>query len=405
VGWFAISIFMGFIVFVALLLMGVNELFDAGDKAAIKSRIENFWYFTAELSTAQKLSEAINFRRRATKRSIPSFLKLFWLLLLLVFLDSSWGVYNSELSDIRDNYNGAISIDLNLDNGIANGHLTLAFGCPDPDCIEETYGSAFNELYRLRILAESYERIVDEASPNLLKIVDTVTTALTIVIVGVPLSLGLLLSFNVTLYILSKITSSPVKLASMLLLDADVALMMPQIIFVVILYIFEIVAISTMGGLVDFSTFDDANLTTFILADSAVMFSASLILPVLFSWNLYHGTSILASLTDIPGTFYLSIYSQIQAVVEDTWKFVHFDFGVGPVESAINWAIFTDLAYSLYFVLPAALLVWAQRWDLGRRMLLNLVEQAADHPKGSLYGFGTILLAWRVAITEIFSGK
>ena len=322
-----------------------------------------------------------------------------------MFLDTCLGLHYSEISDLRKGYETDISFDLGLDEGIADDHLTLAFGCPDPDCVQEAYDTWYNEVYRLELLETAYKGIVEETSPTSLKMVCAIATVLTLVIVGIPLSLGLLSSFNLTLWILSRITSSSFKLASMLLLDVIVALIMPQTIFVIMFYIFEFVIISIMGGLVDFSTFDKANLGTFILADSAVVSSASLILPVLFSWSIYHGRSILESLTIIPWTVYLSIYLQIQEVVKDAWKFVHFDFGVGAIQSAVNWAIITDIAYSLYFVTPAVLLGWAQRWDLGRRMFLNLIEQVADHPKGSLYGFGAILLAWRAAITNIFSGR
>jgi uncharacterized membrane protein len=45
--------------FLGLLLAAVNELLDGSDKATIKRRIEDFWFFTAELSTTQKLGEVL----------------------------------------------------------------------------------------------------------------------------------------------------------------------------------------------------------------------------------------------------------------------------------------------------------------------------------------------------------
>jgi hypothetical protein len=59
------------------------------------------------------------------------------------------------------------------------------------------------------------------------------------------------------------------------------------------------------------------------------------------------------------------------------------------VASAVNWAIFTDLTYSIYFFLPSVFSVFIQRSDVGRAVILNFVQRGADHPKGSA------LFSWR----------
>jgi hypothetical protein len=78
------------------------------------------------------------------------------------------------------------------------------------------------------------------------------------------------------------------------------------------------------------------------------------------------------------------------------------EFPIGIVPGAINWTIFTDVSYSIYYLVPSVLLVMAQRWDLGRRMFLNLILLITDHPKGSLYAISDISTAWVTAIIRLF---
>ena len=89
----------------------------------------------------------------------------------------------------------------------------------------------------------------------------------------------------------------------------------------------------------------------------------------------------------------------------DIWKFIHFDFGVDIVASAVNWAIFTDLTYSFYFLLPSVFFVFIRRSEVGRAVILNFVERSADHPKGVLYFLGELMMAWLTVITKMISGK
>jgi len=88
----------------------------------------------------------------------------------------------------------------------------------------------------------------------------------------------------------------------------------------------------------------------------------------------------------------------------DTWRVLHFDFRVTVFESAINWAIFTDVLYSIIFFLPALSVVMIQRWHFGRRVFLNVVLWVADHPKGVIYAFGEMLLG-SVSWIKQFWGK
>jgi hypothetical protein len=109
---------------IGLLLVALNELFLSGaNKAAIKEKIEDFWLFTAELSTAQKLSEALKARRAGTKKRIPMFIKLFWFLLFIVFCGSVGTTFKQGSSEIRKNIVSSVVFDMTFE--ITRTYLTV----------------------------------------------------------------------------------------------------------------------------------------------------------------------------------------------------------------------------------------------------------------------------------------
>jgi hypothetical protein len=175
---------------------------------------------------------------------------------------------------------------------------------------------------------------------------------------------------------------------------------MPPLPLITIIYCFAIAAVFANGGLIDFSTFDDVNGWSFLIASLALAFTSSLVAPMISAWLIYNSEGTILHLSTIIITIAMSTYLLIKELAADMQRIAHMDFGINIIPSAINWAIFIDITYSLYFLVPGFLLVAAQRWSFGRRMFLNLILLVADHPKGALYGIANILMAWITEITK-----
>jgi len=86
-------------------------------------------------------------------------------------------------------------------------------------------------------------------------------------------------------------------------------------------------------------------------------------------------------------------------------KVTTLNFDVGIIESSINLAIFFDILYSIFFIVPGIAFVAIQRWPFGRRVFLNFVLWVTNHPKGVIYAFGEMLLGIVTAIRQSVIGK
>jgi hypothetical protein len=108
-----------------------------------------------------------------------------------------------------------------------------------------------------------------------------------ILLLAVPLSLSLFLSFNFTLWLLSKITSSSWKFGAILLIDVAVAVISPVILLNTVIYIGIQLGVNVAGGLVDFSSFNEANIFALILGSAAYIINANFIGFSGTSWFMY----------------------------------------------------------------------------------------------------------------------
>jgi hypothetical protein len=138
------------------------------------------------------------------------------------------------------------------------------------------------------------------------------------------------------------------------------------------------------------------------ISSIALSFLGALMTPIISAWLIYNTSGLLYHALIAVFTVIVSVYLQVKEVITDLLRILHLDLGVGVISSAINSAIFTDISYSMYFLMPGVLLVLGQRWSLGRRMLLNLTLMIADHPEGALYAIASILMAWVTEITNFF---
>lgn len=381
--------------------MGINELLGVEHKANIRSKVEDFWFFVEELSTPQRLGEALRARRKATRRRIPTFITVFWISLLAVLIDSSVGNFKANPVKIGEDFNTTIKLDFLYH--IAAG-IDVECYPSDKDCQAWLAIAETNERTRLSDLEKSYIALVNDlvnSNTTLLKILLDCYVALTLIAMGIPLTIALFISFHFTLWILTRVTSSKTKLLIMLIIDAITVTIMPPVLSNIMLYTFALGFIS-LGGVFDFAIFNKASLHGLLFGDTSVMLIVSFIIPFVLS-NISNESS--STVYWITTEFASSTYSRMSELFHDLIKFIHLDFGVGHIDSAINWAIVTDISYSLYFVIPSVLLVFAQRWGFGREIFLNFISLTESHPKGPVYAIGELLMRLFTALVDTFRKK
>lgn len=234
------------------------------------------------------------------------------------------------------------------------------------------------------------------------------TAAIVIVLLVIPLSFSLLLSFNCTLWLISSITSSSWKLFVILLVDALVTLIAPAVLLNIFIYFGIQAGVYIAGGLVDYSSFNSANILTLSMGLAAYLINLSFIGLTDTSWFMYMTPDWIARLiVFVIQLFFLglNIYHTVAGFVFDTWKAVHFDFSTGYVAGTINWAIVVDIFYSAVFLIPGLLIVLVQRWAFGQRMVLNCIQLIAEHPIGPVYAIGSGLSWLAGATAKLFTGK
>jgi hypothetical protein len=146
----------------------------------------------------------------------------------VVFCSTVGGIYVQDSRHIREGINGNVIFDLTFD--IEKTYLSAieSFECPivDLNCQDWTDLAGQAATKGLLTLRQEYISFVNDFSANhllLLKVALAILAAASLIIVGIPLTISLMLSFNFTLWILSKITSSSITLVSMIVVDLFVA--------------------------------------------------------------------------------------------------------------------------------------------------------------------------------------
>lgn len=139
-----------------------------------------------------------------------------------------------------------------------------------------------------------------------------------------------------------------------------------------------------------------------MIASLVFTFTANLLTPILSAWLIYNSSGLLFKTSTIILTIIFGTYFSGERVIYRPIEGVHMDLPIAVIPGAINWAIITDVTYSMYYLIPSIMLVIIQRWDFGRRMFLNLILLVADHPKGALYAISQISTAWISATIKLF---
>jgi hypothetical protein len=168
------------------------------------------------------------------------------------------------------------------------------------------------------------------------------------------------------------------------------------------------IAVIAIGGFIDYTYFDTASTMTLILGESAMLLNLSLFLFMAPAWLVYNvpdwGARILF-LRYQSELLRQAVYINITNFFGDTWKVAHFDFSPSYTDGVVNFAIVTDLLYSLVFFLPALVMVLFQRWPFGQRTFLNIIQWFPEHPKGPIYAISRMFLALASTASKIWRGE
>lgn len=111
-------------------------------------------------------------------------------------------------------------------------------------------------------------------------------------ILSVPLTISLLISFNFTIWILSIITTSSLTFGIIIVIDLFVSLIMPPLMLTLIVYGFVLLSVFLAHGLVDYTTFEEVNLLNFSIASTGLQFTGSLLIPSISSWLIYNTSGL-----------------------------------------------------------------------------------------------------------------
>jgi hypothetical protein len=222
---------IGFVTLLGLILTSIAPFIEESDANHLRSRFETFWISIADLTTPEQVGTALRALRRHFRQRIPIFLKLFWSCLCVMFIIVCW---ENSSDAVHSDYTQAIEADFTLvanmyyleiakgENVFCNAHRDI--------CTDMTGNEWRNELTRVALLEDSYHDLVEQLyknNPVVLIVIGDLSVFLVLVTLAVPLSVSLLASFNVTLWLLSRVTSSAIRSLTMIVLDICVAVLAP----------------------------------------------------------------------------------------------------------------------------------------------------------------------------------
>ena len=183
---------------------------------------------------------------------------------------------------------------------------------------------------------------------------------------------------------------------------------MPVVLLSLFMLIGAYVSVIAIGGFMDFTYFDTVGVTTLIVGQAAMLINLGLLFLTGPAWFVYAvadwGIRIFYLIVQI---FLLAGFMRFTIVnfIGDMWKVAHFDFSPAYTDGVINFAITTDLLYSLLFLLPGLGILLLQRWPFGQRTFLNIIQWFPEHPKGPYYAISRVFLGLASTAGKIWRGE
>lgn len=395
---FAIGIFRA----IASILEALHELLDNERKERIRERIVDFWLRTAELEFAAKLQRALRSRYMQMRQVRRTYLKLFAFLIALLVLIGGHDLLSTK--EIEGSAIAAKAAVIDFDfrarllrtNAYSNAVKNTE--SRQNDCIARSdydpreYINSIAAFDRLKELVFNEIEFLSK-HPIKLWLAAFTSQTVSLLFLAMPLLIALGLSFNITLWILSKITESKVRLILIIAVDIAVALIMPPLLTSAMLLSSFLFVVFGMGNAIDFTTFAQPNWLTIGISGASITLHALYILPLGFSYVLLVLPGI-ASIFIAPLAITIALYmayENLTAFVVDAIKFFSFDFNETVQQALINYAIAIDLLFSMTYLIPCIALVTMHRANRTRGAFLSVTQWIADNPGGALPAMAKVL--------------
>jgi hypothetical protein len=282
----------------------------------------------------------------------------------------------------------------------------------DKDCVARKAYDPYKHINAMAALDGLKARVFEEIEylslrPVKLWLAGFTAQAVSLLFLAIPLFIALWLSFNITLWILSKVTESKVRLVLIVFLDVVVALVMPPLLTSAMLLSAFLIMVFGIGNIIDFTTLQNSNWMTVGISGASVMLHAMYFVPLGFAYALFllpAIASVLIAPIAITIVLYMA-YVNLHAFILDTVRFLSLDFDETVQQALINYAIAIDLLFSFTYLLPCIALVTAHRSERTRRAFLSITQWIAENPNGILPAIAKILRGIADVLDQFFRRK
>ncbi|MDB5616179.1 hypothetical protein [Tardiphaga sp.] len=395
------------------LLTTTNNLLNDRNRKSIRNRIEAFWFRTANLEVHEQFQAALISRYFLMRRLQSFFIKGFAYILIVLCVAGFIKGYQRDATEIATEIKELVkySFDRGAKYQYSYDDLKRDADKDDPPqfTIEQNtcvLGEGFEPLKEISRLVTINSRVTTlleglERKERTLKLLNGFSETLSNFVFGLPLLLGLYISLNCTLWLLSRVTQSRAGAVLIVLFDLVLATAMPGLITGGVLCAMALVAVLTLGNMPDYTFYEQPTWITMLASGVSARLELSLAVPIIIS----------IFITSIPimqiGVWFLStvatfILNNMTRLIADLGRIINFDLNIGSHETLLNYAIGIDLIFSLIYILPCLAIVLVQRSDLTRTLFLNSVQWVAEHPRGPLIAIEEIVMAFARYLASVF---
>lgn len=387
---------------VGFVLTALDKLLDSRDRDAIRVRVENFWFRTASLELHEQFQLAMRSRYTQMRRLQRYFLELFVFIGVVLSLAAALLGALATPTQIREYQQTLVQADFDLRYSFyfyvdAPPENDSEFGDEDGRC---TIGSGYDDMRTIYLLGRvkaGIEKFLDdnEDNPVAMRLFSATVGALVPLFLTVPLALGLFISFNLTLWLLSRVTQSRIGAIFIVVFDLALALVMPSIVSAVLISVAVFAVVFSVEGMPDYASVGPE--TTWVrltIASTCFILGRSLSWPLVVAAFTKEFPFELVGVKYIVSTLLQYGYLNAKALFIDLGRIAAFDLKIDPIETLINYAIGLDVLFSLLYIVPCLSLVLMQRSEWTRNLFLKIVQWIAEHPRGPIVALEEMITAF-----------
>lgn len=383
-------------------LSALDRLLDSRDRDAIRARVEKFWFRTASLELHEQFQLAMRSRYTQMRRLQRYFFMFFVAIgFFLSFANAMWGALATP-KEIKEYQQALMKTDFELRYSFyfyVDGYSgdEPEFGNVDGSC---TIGSGYDDMqaiYSLGRAKAGIEKFLDdhEDSAVAMRIFSATVGALVPLFLTMPLAVGLFISFNITLWLLSRVTQSRIGATIIVIFDLALALVMPSVVSAVLISIAVFAVVFSVEGMPDYASIGgEVTWVRLTIASMCFILGRSLSWPLVVAAFTKEFPFELIGVPYIVSTLAQYGYLNAKALFIDLGRIATFDLNIDPIETLINYAIGFDVLFSLLYIVPCLSLVLMQRSEWTRNLFLKIVQWIAEHPKGPIIALEEVVTAF-----------